>query len=96
MTVSTVDTCQFLLIGGLWAVASGADAEPKAFLTGLSVSSRLEEKDKDPWVVNTVDLLTFRKLEWKEMSLKFKVEGWAPPHVHNRCVHRCQRHDDMS
>lgn len=24
-----------------------------------------------------VALLMFRKLEWKEMNLKFKVEGWA-------------------
>lgn len=48
VTMSTVDICQFLPIGGLWALASGLGLEPKDFPARLCLSSQLEGKDKDP------------------------------------------------
>lgn len=40
-----------------------------------------------PSGVNMAALLVFRKLEWKEMNLKFNVEVWAPPLIHKRRLH---------
>lgn len=88
MTTSTVDIWQFLLIGELWDLALGVGDEPKVFPTGLSVSRQLEGRDDVyPRGVNMVAMLVFRKLEWEEMNLKFKVEVWALPLTHNTCLH---------